>query len=139
MKTRRPKEQHKLNCFLKKIANDTSISSRESGCATNFNFKHMGDLLIAFSDNTYIGRDDSVYLLLISVEEEVRGRGVGKQLMEFLITAADLYQVKLALTVMEVEQGMSVRRLKKFYKNFGFVSTEEDEMIRNPVNRFNCW
>lgn len=139
MKTKRPREQEKFRLYLKSIATSAKAGTKVDSYCTIFNFKHMGDFLLAFSDNPELGQEDSVYLLLISVEDAARGSGTGTHLMNLLITAADIYNVKLSLTVMQVEEQMSEARLKKFYRRFGFVVTEGLDMVRHPINRFNAW
>ena len=56
----------------------------------------------------------------IVVQEENRGEGVGSQVMEEIIAYADQYNLNIGLTP-DDNWGGSVNKLKKFYKDFGFV------------------
>ena len=56
----------------------------------------------------------------IVVPEESRGSGIGSQVMEELVGYADTYGLTIGLTP-EDTYGGNVKRLKQFYKDFGFV------------------
>jgi GNAT superfamily N-acetyltransferase len=82
----------------------------------------------------------AIDLSKIVVPKEMRGQGVGSSVMQDLIDYADQTgkQVRLSPTS---DFGGSPTRLKKFYKEFGFVDnrgrnkdfTTRETMIRNPL------
>jgi len=74
----------------------------------------------------------------IVVPESTRGEGVGTQVMQDMIDMADQQGAKIALTPDKSFGGTSVARLKKFYKQFGFVENKgrnKDFSIRNTMYR----
>ena len=74
----------------------------------------------------------------IVVPEGTRGEGVGTQVMQDMIDMADQQGAKIALTPDKSFGGTSVARLKKFYKQFGFVENKgrnKDFSIRNTMYR----
>jgi GNAT superfamily N-acetyltransferase len=82
---------------------------------------------------------EAIDLSRIIVPKEMRGQGLGSNVMQDLIDYADQSgkQVRLSPTS---DFGGSPTRLKKFYKQFGFVDnrgrnkdfTTRETMIRNP-------
>lgn len=87
------------------------------------------------------GRDPNGYVTLhkIEVPEEQRGRGLGTKAMRELLAEADRNGWKLNLTPSN-SFGGSVTRLKKFYRNLGFVPnkghnkdfTTSEDFLRPP-------
>lgn len=83
----------------------------------------------------------AIDLSRIVVPKEMRGQGVGSSVMQDLIDYADQTgkQVRLSPTS---DFGGSPTRLKKFYKEFGFVENRgrnkdfstRETMIRNPIS-----
>lgn len=69
------------------------------------------------------GRPEQGYVVVdrIQIHADDRGKGLGRQLMEDLISLADQKGWALALTPSDFA-GSSVIRLKKFYKSLGFVA-----------------
>lgn len=83
--------------------------------------------------------DSYVVLSRIIVPKDARGSGVGRKAMAELVAEADRNGWRLALTP-DGEWGSSVPRLRKFYKEFGFVENKgrsrdfrtRETMIRQP-------
>ena len=81
----------------------------------------------------------SLDLSKIVVPKELRGQGIGTNVMNDLIQYADETGKKINLTP-SADFGGNVNRLKSFYKDFGFVEnkgknkdfTTRETMIRNP-------
>lgn len=82
---------------------------------------------------------DCLYLSMIQVPKELRGQGIAKQFMNELCQLADEAQQVIALSPSK-EFGSSIRRLKNFYKSFGFQDNKGSKadhrftgvMIRYP-------
>lgn len=65
----------------------------------------------------------TVYLTGFIVPMKLRNTGIGTKFMEELVTLCDLTGYKILLTPSD-SYGGSVRRLKEFYKRFGFVENK---------------
>lgn len=86
-------------------------------------------------------KDKSVYLTGFIVPQSMRNQGVGSDFMDDLIKIADGDGWKITLTPSS-SYGGNVNRLKKFYKEFGFVEnkgqnrdfTHKEDMYREPKN-----
>jgi GNAT superfamily N-acetyltransferase len=76
----------------------------------------------------------------IEVPKEQRGKEIGTKAMEDIIKYADENNKRIALTPSTDFGGTSVKRLKEFYKKFGFIEntgknkdfTTKETMYRNP-------
>ena len=76
----------------------------------------------------------------IEVPKEQRGKQVGTKAMEDIIKYADENNKRIVLTPSTDFGGTSVKRLKEFYKKFGFIEntgknkdfTTKENMYRNP-------
>lgn len=70
----------------------------------------------------WICLDSAGHLALnkIIVPREVRGRGVGSQVMALLIAEADRQGVTMSLTPTRDFGATSLHRLRRFYRRFGF-------------------
>ena len=76
----------------------------------------------------------------IEVPKEERGKEIGTKAMEDIIKYADENNKRIVLTPSTDFGGTSVKRLKDFYKNFGFIEntgknkdfTTKETMYRNP-------
>ena len=76
----------------------------------------------------------------IIVPEGKRGEGIGSNVMQDLIDYADKNNLKIILTPSKDFGATSVTRLKKFYKQFGFIDNKgknrdfshKESMYRNP-------
>ena len=76
----------------------------------------------------------------IIVPEGNRGEGIGSNVMQDLIDYADKNNLKIILTPSKDFGATSVTRLKKFYKQFGFIDNKgknrdfshKESMYRNP-------
>ncbi len=76
----------------------------------------------------------------IIVPEGNRGEGIGSSVMQDLIDYADKNNLKIILTPSKDFGATSVTRLKKFYKQFGFIDNKgknrdfshKESMYRNP-------
>ena len=76
----------------------------------------------------------------IEVPKEQRGKEVGTKAMEDIIKYADENNKRIVLTPSTDFGGTSVKRLKEFYKKFGFIEntgknkdfTTKETMYRNP-------
>jgi len=76
----------------------------------------------------------------IIVPEGKRGEGIGSSVMQDLIDYADKNNLKIILTPSKDFGATSVTRLKKFYKQFGFIDNKgknrdfshKESMYRNP-------
>ncbi|MHA2099864.1 MAG: GNAT family N-acetyltransferase [Candidatus Kariarchaeaceae archaeon] len=81
-------------------------------------------------------RFNRIQLDLIQVDEKVRGKGIGREIMERIISYSDLHRTPIELTP-SGKFGSSKRKLKKFYKELGFVknsrrsSTSHYDLIRH--------
>ena len=84
---------------------------------------------------------DSVYLTLIKVPINLRGKGLATLFMEEFINWADSLGVIITLSPSDSE-GSSLERLIEFYKRFGFIKNRINHrdskyvgsMIRYPKN-----
>ncbi len=105
----------------------------------------IGNALIAKYPNVVLDVAESpkaIDLSRIVVPKELRGQGIGSTVMQDLIDYADQSgkQVRLSPTS---DFGGSPTRLKKFYKEFGFVENRgrnkdfstRETMIRNPIDQ----
>lgn len=86
-------------------------------------------------------RDGVINLSKFVVPEDQRGGGVGSAAMRELIAYADATGQRIALTPSKDFGGSSVKRLKGFYKRFGFVENKgrakdpalSESMYREPA------
>lgn len=71
----------------------------------------------------YLGGDRAVYVTIdhIEVPKSQRNAGIGRMMMNDLITLADSQGWSLALSPSR-SFGSSLHRLKKFYEDFGFIN-----------------
>jgi GNAT superfamily N-acetyltransferase len=82
---------------------------------------------------------NNINLSRIVVPKEMRGQGVGSQVMQDIVQYADDVKKPVTLTPSS-DFGGNVNRLKDFYKQFGFVENKGknkdfstmDSMYRNP-------
>lgn len=63
---------------------------------------------------------DSVYLTLIEVPHELRGKGIASQFMNELTEWADSKKMVITLSPTD-SMGSSIPRLEEFYSRFGFI------------------
>ena len=99
--------------------------------------KHK-DVTIDVSENKKTG---TLTLNRIIVPEGKRGEGMGSSAMKDIVKYADESNLKIILTPSKDFGATSIPRLKKFYKQFGFVENKganrdfshKDDMYRNPV------
>jgi GNAT superfamily N-acetyltransferase len=88
---------------------------------------------------TVKGDHKRVYLTGFMVPYSMRGKGLGTKFMEDLIKVADENGFKITLTPSS-SYGGNVIRLKRFYKEFGFVENKgndrdfshKEDMYRDP-------
>jgi len=88
------------------------------------------------------GSGDSIVIHKIVTPKENRGQGVGTDAMNIITDFADSTGRLLALTPSTDFGASSVKRLKDFYKRFGFVENKgrnkdfsiSESMIREPVS-----
>ena len=74
----------------------------------------------------------------IELPKETRGQGIGTDIMDDLISAADAEGATISLTPDTSFGGSSVSRLNDFYKQFGFVDNKgknKDFSTRNTMYR----
>ena len=74
----------------------------------------------------------------IELPKEARGQGIGTDIMDDLISAADAEGATISLTPDTSFGGSSVSRLNDFYKQFGFVDNKgknKDFSTRNTMYR----
>lgn len=89
--------------------------------------------------DAYISHGD-LHLSRIEVPKSIRNRGIGTKAMEDLIHLADALGLRITLSPSTDFGGSSVDRLKKFYRQFGFIPnkgrhkdwTIRDTMYRDP-------
>ena len=65
-----------------------------------------------------------IQLDLIEIHESHRNMGIGTEIMDLLISYSQLHRKPLELTPSS-DFGGKMRKLKKFYKRFGFVKNKE--------------
>ena len=83
-------------------------------------------------------RGDTIELGMIVVPKELQRSGIGSKVMNRLIEWADKNQKTITLTPDGGFGATSVNRLKKFYKEFGFVlnkGRKKDYTIGNAMYR----
>jgi predicted GNAT family N-acyltransferase len=84
---------------------------------------------------------NAIELSKIIVPKEKRGEGLGSKFMQDLISHADKYEKRIDLSPSKDFGASSVDRLKKFYKQHGFVENKgkhkdysiSHTMYRHPV------
>lgn len=84
---------------------------------------------------------DVLILSKIVVGKELRGKGIGSEVMRRLVAFADRHGLRIGLTP-SGDFGGSVGRLKRFYRGFGFKpykgfdhrETMEREPLTSPVS-----
>lgn len=72
-------------------------------------------------------RDREMRLAYIGVLEEERRQGKGNKTMEILISLADKYDYDIDLQL-DTQFGIKKNVLEKFYKNFGFIKNNYDDI-----------
>jgi len=89
--------------------------------------------------------NDAIYIHIITIKKEFRGRGYGKKIIEEIKDFADKYDLTIYLSP-EPERGYK-EKLLKFYKNHGFVDNKGRKkdyklssmfgktMYRRPINK----
>ena len=65
-----------------------------------------------------------IYLSRISIPKEIRGLGIGTEIMNEIIAYADKNNRLVTLTPSTDYGATSISRLKEFYKNFGFIENK---------------
>lgn len=88
--------------------------------------------------DVYGSPDRGYELSKINVPKDKQGSGLGTQVMNDLVTAADAEGARISLTPDTSFGGTSVSRLKDFYKRFGFVENKgknKDFSTRNTMYR----
>ncbi len=84
--------------------------------------------------------DNGKFLVLsrIVIPKEMRGQGLGKQVMNDIIRYADNENKIIYLTPSKSFGASSISRLEQFYKQFGFVNKDrsdfstKEKMVRYP-------
>ena len=84
--------------------------------------------------------DNGKFLVLsrIFIPKEMRGQGLGKQVMNDIIRYADNENKPIYLTPSKSFGASSISRLEQFYKQFGFVNKDrsdfstKEKMVRYP-------
>ena len=85
-------------------------------------------------------RNDLLELSTIRIPKDLRGRGIGSEIMKMIIDYADNNKKIIGLTPSKDFGASSVNRLKVFYKMFGFIENKgrnkdfsiSSSMIRIP-------
>jgi predicted N-acetyltransferase YhbS len=85
-------------------------------------------------------KTNTVFLSGFIVPVNLRNTGIGTSFMEDLVSIADENGYKIILTPSD-SYGGSVRRLKEFYKRFGFIENKgknrdfshKEDMYRDPI------
>jgi len=88
--------------------------------------------------DVYGSPDRGYELSKIEVPKDKQGSGLGTQVMNDLVAAADAEGARISLTPDTSFGGTSVSRLKDFYKRFGFVDNKgknKDFSTRNTMYR----
>lgn len=78
--------------------------------------------------------DDSMHLNNIQVVEELRGKGIGSEMIKKLQNVSDLTNMPLTLTAEALskhEPGKQAR-LEKYYERLGFERVKENEFVYKP-------
>ena len=68
--------------------------------------------------------DDAIVVYKIIVSKSKRGMGLGTKVMQDICDYADATQKRIELSPSKDFGGSSVARLKRFYKQFGFVENK---------------
>lgn len=76
---------------------------------------------------------DWLELYKIIIPKELRGDGIGSQVMNIITDHADKTKKDIRLTPDARFGGSSVSRLKKFYQGFGFVKNRDYEFRNSSV------
>lgn len=71
---------------------------------------------------------NKIQLDLIQVDENRRGEGIGREIMTRIISYSNMYNLPIELTP-SGKFGSSKRKLRKFYKNLGFVKNKRRRSI----------
>tara|TARA_R110000851_G_scaffold123761_2_gene253678 strand:+ start:6343 stop:8151 length:1809 start_codon:yes stop_codon:yes gene_type:complete len=105
--------------------------------------KSMSDIKNKFKDVSLdvYEKNNTINLSRIVVPKDVRNSGIGSDVMQDLVSYADETGQKVALTPSS-DFGGNVKKLKEFYKRFGFVENKgknkdfstRESMIRPPEN-----
>lgn len=99
----------------------------------------MNDLEARYNISLYLSYDkysDSIIISKIVAGE--RSKGIGTKAMEEIIGFADQHGLSVALTPSS-DFGGSIKRLEKFYKQFGFKKYKDflhkEKLSRDPKNK----
>jgi len=68
--------------------------------------------------------DEAIVVYKIIVSKSKRGEGVGTKVMQDICKYADIIRKRIELSPSKDFGASSVTRLKKFYKQFGFVENK---------------
>ncbi|OLS28742.1 MAG: hypothetical protein HeimC2_04720 [Candidatus Heimdallarchaeota archaeon LC_2] len=71
-----------------------------------------------------------IQLELIHVQDDKRGKGIGREVMELIIAYAEFHQMPIELSP-SGSFGSSKRKLRKFYKKLGFVKNKRRRSINH--------
>lgn len=69
-----------------------------------------------------------IQLDLIQIHEGKRGMGIGREVMDCIISYSNMYHLPIELTP-SGKFGSSKRKLRKFYKKLGFVKNKKRRSI----------
>lgn len=118
--------------------NDPNIYRQQSIVDLNSIKDSHSDLDIKVSENS-----NEINLSKIVVPDSQRGIGLGSSFMNDLISYADFVGKRIVLTPSKDFGATSVKRLKDFYKRFGFIENKgkkknfeiSESMYRNPQDK----
>jgi GNAT superfamily N-acetyltransferase len=83
-------------------------------------------------DLLFFDLPDELYIAKLAVPKSEQGKGLGTRIMKDVCRFADS-QGKVLTLKPSVCYGSNLRRLRRFYKRFGFTTKRCDtEMIRKP-------
>lgn len=100
----------------------------------------LGNISVSGVNTSMWSKNGLIHLSSIIVDSDKRNNGLGTEFMNLLCSHADNTQQQIVLTPDTVYGASSVNRLKKFYKQFGFVENKgrnkdyafTELMYRNP-------
>jgi predicted GNAT family acetyltransferase len=115
--------------------------SKLKGLPVGMSIKDVGEISAKYPDVKLdvFDNKNNINLNRIVVPKEMRGQGIGSQVMQDIVQYADDVKKPVTLTPSS-DFGGNVNRLKDFYKQFGFVENKGknkdfstmDSMYRNP-------
>lgn len=76
-------------------------------------FKHKHAVVAVEEADTFL------YVVLIKVHKDSRGKGIGSAIMKRIVWYAKRYKKDIVLEAMDID-GSDIGTLKSFYKKFGF-------------------